>query len=454
MESVFGEGDEDTFPIIDDDEKMIQIDNELPSNSLLLVEDDDGNDGENVNDFNGTTSAAAVIPEMKVRSITPNPTSYDTRTIVSNSDSDNDNDSNGSCNRKKKSPSIMDGLTLYSVTGSFVDSLCTSTACVVSDSYTSSNSNSKNNNDSKTKNNVLTSKDDTFSQFQQSCHSALFNRCPVGQSYWQSPNSNNASSSRADSGGNDTSCKAVVSMDIMELLGCTKPPGQSELEEIWSLQTAADVLRWGQQQRQPHHSKINERQGPVRASIRRRLKRIHRLRMDDRRIIGMSRHGVTITNQSHDLDLSYNNLNTSRIDVHMNTISKKQKNHHCAKGHQHSTQHNYRTIDKTYSMIDDQLSYLIGHDEIEAIPIEFDEDGEGYDSDPEVNYCSVSSSMIVAESSTVFHENDPSLSTSSNIDDYNLYHHNDIMQQYPISTDEAEMRYLVQVRVRHLYNII
>ena len=49
-------------------------------------------------------------------------------------------DSNGSCNRKKKSPSIMDGLTLYSVTGSFVDSLCTSTACVVSDSYTSSNS--------------------------------------------------------------------------------------------------------------------------------------------------------------------------------------------------------------------------------------------------------------------------------------------------------------------------
>ena len=111
-------------------------------------------------------------------------------------------------------------------------------------------------------------------------------------------------------------------------------------------------------------------------------------------------------------------------------------------------------IDKCYQILLPWLSYLIGHDEIEAIPIEFDEDGEGYDSDPEVNYCSVSSSMIVAESSTAFHENNPSLSTSSNIDDYNLYHHNDIMQQYPISTDEAEMRYLVQVRVRHLYNII
>merc|ERR1740117_685332 len=83
--------------------------------------------------------------------------------------------------KKQSTSSIMDGLTLYaSVTDSFVDSLCTSTACITSDKYNKCYTNNNNNN----KNNKNHKNSSTLFSFQQSCHSALFGTasCPVGQS--------------------------------------------------------------------------------------------------------------------------------------------------------------------------------------------------------------------------------------------------------------------------------
>jgi len=427
LESHYGEGDEDTFPICEEDvdDNMITMGDELPSNSLLF-------DDVSVNELN--TSTASVT---KARSISPIPPASPTS-------EEKDRSVSSSPDKKKKSSSIMYGLTLYSVTDSFVDSICTSTACVASD-----NKNSYTNNNNT--NNALSSMDNKMNEFQQSCHSALFDRCPVGQSYWQptEQSSSSPSSSRpSGASGGEGSCTTVVSLDIWELLGCTKPPGKSELEEIWSLRTTSDMLRRGQQ-RQKQLYRNTDKQGPGRASIRRRLKRIHRLRMDDRRVSGASRHGVTITNQSYALNQSHTSLDSIQNDIHMNKnkiISSRSSDHVTNLYHQQQVQPSYyRSIDKSYSMMDDPLSNYIGQGMIEPIQVEFEveEEEKGYDSDPEVNYYSASSSMIITDSSTQSQSPKQDLSTPSALTEYSEQQF-EVLRPYPIPTDETEMKYLVQ----------
>jgi len=445
LESHYGEGDEDTFPICEDDEDdhMITMGDELPSNSLLFDDDDDD---VSINELNTSTAS---VTNRSVRSISPSPPT----SPISGEEKDRSVSSNSSSSpdKKKKSSSIMDGLTLYSVTDSFVDSICMSNTCVAPDNQ---NSYTYNNNT----NNTLSSMDNKMNEFQQSCHSALFDRCPVGQSYWQpteqsssSSSSSSPSSSRPSdgAGAGEESCTTVVSMDIWELLGCTKPPGKSELEEIWSLRTTSDMLRRGQQ-RQKQLYRNTDKQGPARASIRRRLKRINRLRMDDRSVSGASRHGVTITNQSYDLDQSYTSLESIRNDIHMNKNNIISSRNACSDHgtnllHQQVQPSYYCSIDKSYSMMDDPLSNYIGQGIIEPIQVELEmeEEEKGYDSDPEVNYYSASSSMIIIDSSTQSPKQ--ALPAISALTDYEYSEQpHEVLRPYPIPTDEIEMKYLVQ----------
>lgn len=427
-ESQCGEGDEDVFPIFSDsneDDRMIYEtgDQDLPSNSLLA--DDDNTRSYVKNDSDNH--------HQKLRSVSPTPSSSpvtdrSNRNISIDCSKGEESNRNGSdhpetksTTREPKGSSIMDGLTLYSVTNSFVDSLCTSTACAVSDNYRQC-SNSK---------------------------------------YQKSSSFDGGSSALCSGSGNDdgsASCTAVVSMNVFDLLGCNKPPGQSELEEIWTLPTATDILRGKYRQQQSILSIQNEENpGPVRASIRRRLKRIHRLRMDDRRITGASRHGVTITDRSYDYDHSYRSLNNIREEVHTikqprdqniaigcdegDHVIRKSGRHNYQLQNQKRTE--YRAIDKSNSMIDDPLSIYFGHDKIEPIPIENEEDG--YDSDPEVNHCSMPSSMVVSSESESSVSTDQAQATPSPSSSCQfLDQQNDVTRPHPIPTDEFEMKFLVQ----------
>ena len=475
LESQCGEGDdddEDLFPIICEDEEendenmmIALVGDQLPSNSLLF--DDDDQEDNFYNDLNNNNNNnSSSTSSNKVRSVSPNPNPNNNE--GGGMDLNNKSSSSSPEKKKKKqsTSSIMDGLTLYaSVTDSFVDSLCTSTACITSDKYNKCYTNNNNSN----KNNKNHKNSSTLFSFQQSCHSALFGTasCPVGQSSSSAAAAASSShpaatgtataTSESSSSPSPSSCnKVVVSMDIWQLLGCTNPPGESEMEEIWSLRTTPDMLRRAGQQQQQHNNK-NNKQHPVRASIRRRLKRIHRLRMDDRCVSGASRHGVTITtDQSYNINNNNNNMNDDiRNDIH----NKQQQESFC-----------YRAIDKSYSMQmeHDPLSNFIGRGMIEPIPVEFEDDNDndnaeegieidGYDSDPEVNYYSASSSMIIADcplpssptkrtvsSSSVVQEAVPSTSL---IDDDNYFSeqpHEVVQRPYSIPTDETEMRFLVQ----------
>jgi hypothetical protein len=134
----------------------------------------------------------------------------------------------------------------------------------------------------------------------------------------------------------------------------------------------------------------------------------------------------------------------------------------------------YRAIDKSYSMQmeHDPLSNFIGRGMIEPIPVEFEDDNDydnaeegieidGYDSDPEVNYYSASSSMIITDCSlpssptkrtvslsSAVQEGVPSTSLideDSDDDNYFSEQQHEVMQRpYSIPTDETEMRFLVQ----------
>lgn len=314
---------------------------------------------------------------------------------------------------------IMGGLTLYSVTDTFVDTLCTSNACVVSDNYTD-HSYKKLDMDK----NAISRMDDKISKFKQSCQSAMFENCELGNfsDFQDQPSS-----------------EAVVSMDIWQLLGCSNLPGDSEMEEIWSLRTPPGMLQYGQHSGKRHNSKQ-----PFRASIKRRMKRIHRLRMDDRRISGASRHGVTITN--HCIDQSYHTLNNIRNHIHMNKNNSHVDNDITdeqlrVKDLQHN-QPSYRAIEKSYSMLDDPLADFIGQGLVEPIPVH---DEDGYDSDPEVNCYSGSSSMVT-DSPTRSHEegiDDDSISVSFTASS-NAPLHRDVLRVDPIPTEDEEMRESVQ----------
>lgn len=137
-------------------------------------------------------------------------------------------------------------------------------------------------------------------------------------------------------------------------------------------------------------------------------------------------------------------------------------------------QSSYHAIGKSYSMLDDSLlADFIGQGMVEPIPVEAEEDG--YDSDPEINYSSPSSSMIIADSATLSQADrmeisSPSSSSSissSSLPSSNYYpqhhhtnttthththththtlsnDHRDVLRVDPIPTDETEMRESVQ----------
>ena len=397
-------GDDDTSFCDDDDDDMMGIIN-LSSDS-------------NSNSFLGKTrdepkTKSKTKSKKKVRSVSPiHSTNNKVEATKPMKVSEEDDQESG----------IM-SMTLYSVTDTFVDSLCTSTACVVSDNYYMHTNRSY-----KKDKSAFDSMDNKIGKFQQSCQSGWFDSEPAN-----------------DSKESEQSSKAMVSMDIWRLLGCSTSPGESELEEIWSLRTPPEVLKIGK-----HSESQKATKQPVRASIRKRMKRIHRLRMDDRRISGASRHGVTITN--HCIDSSYHTLNNIRNDIHMNKNSNANypDNDTSFEGHQFREpqlfQPSYRAIDKSYSMLDDPLEEFIGKGLVDPIPVQVE---DGYDSDPGVNCYSVSSSMIT---------DSPSSSQPDRMEEDSAFvsvhvpfplpsdapqHHDDLLVD-PIPTNETEMRESVQ----------
>jgi len=355
---------------------------------------------------------------VEARSVSPSPSNSNENVI--------DNATKSDELEHEKSEGIMSNLTLYSVTDTFVDTLCTSTACVVSDNY-----NSLPNRTYGKQKSAFASMDDKINKLQESCHSAMIESCKTGR-YTDSDQSDKVSS------------KADVSMDIWEFLGCSNLPGESEMEEIWSLRTSPQMLQHGQRSR---YYKVSKQ--PVRASIKKRMKRIHRLRMDDSQMSGASRHGVTITN--HCIDPSNHSLNNIRNHIHMNkslnnisfvndtNISISNDCYH--KGTQH-VQPSYRAIDKSYSMLDDPFGGVIGQGMVEPIPVHVE---DGYDSDPEINCYSASSSMITdspSQSLLEVMEEDSILVSPPPVSA--APQHRDVLRVDPMPTDEIEMRESVQ----------
>ncbi|KAG7347276.1 hypothetical protein IV203_015981 [Nitzschia inconspicua] len=198
-----------------------------------------------------------------------------------------------------------------------------------------------------------------------------------------------------------TSPTSYVSVDVWQLLGCAASPVEAEMEEIWSLPTKDMIRRSGQN---------NTNVPPARASIKRRLKRIHGLRME--RISGASRHGVTIGRH-----------------VRRNGTTE-MANENCI----HSRLHEPHLLGKSYSMLDDPLAGLIGKG-IDPIPIE-DDDLDGYDSDPEIINSSSSNN-----NNNSYHSPQ---SSSSLYPQPALVKQHEIMQSEPLPFDETEMKISVQ----------
>jgi hypothetical protein len=255
--------------------------------------------------------------------------------------------------------SIMEGLTLYSVTDSFVDSLCNSTVCVTSSTPTAWNT---------------PTKTDKFKDLHPSICTNASSVSEMGCGNWPVKT---------------TTPTTSVSVDVWELLGCATSPGETEVEEIWNLKTGEMIHRFAD-----GHHKIP----PARASIKRRLKRIHGLRME--RVSGASRHGVTISNRF--APRNFDRFSSSSF------ISSEANQPH--------------VLEKVHSMLDDPLANLIGQG-IDPIPMN-DDEYDGYDSDPEVN-CSFQSSSLFLQPASV--------------------EHHEVMQVEPLPVDETEMKYSVQV---------
>ena len=255
--------------------------------------------------------------------------------------------------------SIMDSLTFTSVTDSLVNSLCTSAACVA------------------TTENDYRAADHKFNGMHPSiCTSPSY--IEAGCGHWPKP----AAPTTATS----------VSVDVWQLLGCGVGPGDAEMEEIWNLRTGEMMQR-----STFHHVTGRGENGrkPIagRASIKRRLRRIHGLRME--RVSGASRHGVTIASNS-------------RSGSSSNGLSQPQP------------------ITKAYSMLDDPLANFIGQGLIDPIPMD---EEDGYDSDPEV----LNSSFTAPRPTSMSPQPD-------------LEQH-EVMQEEPLPFDETEMVHSVQVRI-------
>ena len=267
---------------------------------------------------------------------------------------------------------MMSGLTFYSMTDSFVDSLCTSTACIVEPANTKSDavySDSKFNN------------------------RRFHPRQPKGMA--------NPSNPTMD----------ALSVDVWQLLGCVASPGDAELEEIWSLK-AGEMLQANNNNTSSSSGEKKPR--AARASIKRRLKRIHGLRME--RVSGASRHGVTITSTTP----KNNNCNNRKRNT---TTSENNKS-----GDDLFPQPFF--LEKAFSMLDDPLANIIGQG-IEPIPIRNDDDydheyADGYDSDPELNNCSFNNSPRPSHPQPTLEQHE-------------------VMISEPLPFDETEMRHSVQV---------
>ena len=278
---------------------------------------------------------------------------------------------NNNNNQTPTKKSIMDGLNFYSVTDSFVNSLCTSAACVAT-----------------TENDRTTDKFNSLHPPAICTSASLVEVAECGN--WpgkqQQTNAPTASS---------------VSVDVWQLLGCGLSPGDAEMEEIWNLRTGEMM------QRSTHHVGVGvDGKRPIaRASIKRRLRRIHGLRME--RVSGASRHGVTITSNGRSSNNSNNNNNHS------------------------SGFWQTQPITKAHSMLDDPLANFIGRGLIDPIPMD-DFDDDGYDSDPEVN-CSFNAPRPT------------SMSPQPDLEQH------EVMQAEPLPFDETEMVHSVQVRLSFVF---
>ncbi|KAL3920093.1 MAG: hypothetical protein SGILL_003431 [Bacillariaceae sp.] len=302
-----------------------------------------------------------------------------------------------------KKSSIMDGLTFYSVTDSFVDSLCTSTVCDTSNSTS----------------NATTTATDRFGGLHPSCGSASI--IEVGCGNW--------AASRQSSSNNGSAPNTTTAVeDVWNLLGCgVSTAGEAEMEDIWNLHT-------GELMRRPHSPNSAKPNMPAhaRASIKRRLRRIHSLRME--RVSGASRHGVTITNSNNNNDDEHARRSYSRSSTMMTAAHSRQVSHTADNlTAQQQQQQQPHALPKARSMIDDPLANYIGHGVIDPIPM-MDCELDGYDSDPEVVNCS-----------SAFHHHSSSRSNvPSSLSPQPALEQHEVMQAEPLPLDESEMMQSVQ----------
>ena len=88
-----------------------------------------------------------------------------------------------------------------------------------------------------------------------------------------------------------TTARIQVESDVWNLLGCTSPPNSSELDTIWTFTTTHFNAATGAGTATSPDSSLRRRS---RASLKDRMDRIHRLRVQNR-WAGATRHGVTLS---------------------------------------------------------------------------------------------------------------------------------------------------------------
>lgn len=350
---------------------------------------------------------------------------------------------NNSTSTKGSTTSTLSSTVLQAMSlDSFVDSLCTSTVCIPSPPTTKATRSY----DGKRMDNSLASSSSSSSRHNTSCTNlpTPVLTCDTYTATWRAGGTSSSTSHRRTFSSSSCYHTDLVHVDIWQLLGCAGSPGEVEVDEIWGLKTPnifGGGGAGGPSDGTAHHYGMGGK-GPFRASIRRRLKRIHALRGLEARISGASRHGVTLTTatfgdpghrmyQHHNRcksDLSLGPFILSRYGSNINSSNKNNHNRRSSFGDggpaagggttMAMTMKQPYTLDKAYSMLDDPLADFIGRG-IEPIhPIEQD----GYDSDPELN-CSMNRDAVVRASAP--------LNSSHNQEELEQY---DAMQPPPKSS--------------------
>ena len=98
-------------------------------------------------------------------------------------------------------------------------------------------------------------------------------------------------SSRNNSSAVTSTARSQVESDVWNLLGCTSPPNESELDTIWTLTATHFNPASGAGPASSPDSSLRRRS---RASLKDRMDRIHRLRVQNRWAVA-TRHGVTLS---------------------------------------------------------------------------------------------------------------------------------------------------------------